>query len=98
MSEPHLDLDRLAHLARIKLSDEEKERFRPQLEAIVGYFEQLSRLPLDEATPDQPLSVGSRLGQARQEQVGDCLSPADALRNTADQAAGKFRVPQMIDV
>ena len=37
MSEPKLDIDHLAKLARIRLSEEEKLRLMEQLQSIVGY-------------------------------------------------------------
>lgn len=37
MSEPKLDIDHLAKLARIRLSEEEKLRLMDQLQSIVGY-------------------------------------------------------------
>lgn len=37
-------IEHIAHLARLKLRDEEKEKFRDQLSAILDYFEKLAKV------------------------------------------------------
>ena len=41
MSETHFDLERIAHLARLTLSPEERTLFAHQLASIVGYVEKI---------------------------------------------------------
>ncbi len=42
---------RVAHLARIRVSDEEVEAFRGELNAILGFVEQLNEVEVDGVEP-----------------------------------------------
>ena len=48
------DIDHLATLARIHLSEEEKEEFPSQLEAILAYVSEINEV----VTEDRPVSPG----------------------------------------
>ena len=45
------DIAHLSHLARLRLTDEERERFARQLSSVVGYVEQLSTAPAKDGRP-----------------------------------------------
>ena len=49
------DISQLARLARLDLTDEERERYSHQLTSVVGYVEQLTSVTL----PDDLPAVGS---------------------------------------
>ena len=52
MSEtPHIDIDYVANLARIELTDEEKAKLGSQLDDILGYFEKLNSVNVDGVEP-----------------------------------------------
>ena len=46
-----LDVDKIAVLARIELSEEEKSHLKEEMENIVGYVDMLSELDLDAVEP-----------------------------------------------
>lgn len=48
---PELDLEALGRLARIRLRDEDRAEFQPQLARILGYVEQLSRVEVKGVEP-----------------------------------------------
>lgn len=72
------ELDHLANLARLSLTDEEKERLAHQLPEIIEFVDQLQRVTIDEQAPtkqvvelerlraDEPNSEGLTLEQIEQ--------------------------------
>jgi len=51
MSNPNLDIDHLAKLARIHLSEEEKTQLFQQLQSIVGYCSKVANAQVDSLEP-----------------------------------------------
>ncbi len=90
-----MDIQKVAKLARLQLSDEEKETFGNQLDQVLTYVEQLSRLDTTgiEATSHAiPMSNvfrndESRPSCPREEVVG--IAP--------EEEAGFFKVPKIIE-
>ena len=85
----------VAHLARLKVSDEEVARYTEQLSSILRYVEQLRELDTSDTPPtSHPLPVANVF---REDRVRDCLDAADALRNAPQHQDGFFRVPKVLD-
>lgn len=85
----------VARLARLHLSDEELERMRAQLDAILAYVDKLRELDVEGVEPTShavPL-----LDVMRDDDVGPCLSQEAALANAPDRAGEFFRVPRIIE-
>ena len=92
---PHpIDIDHVAHLARIDLAPHERETLAPQLEAILGYVEQLRGLDTD-AIPAtfQVLPLSNVMRDDRPE---PCLAREAALSNAPQAEDGCFRVPRIL--
>lgn len=52
MSEtPHIDIDYVANLARMELSEEEKAKLGGQLDDILGYFDKLNAVDVEGVEP-----------------------------------------------
>lgn len=93
-----LSLDQVEHvaqLARLALSDQEKEVFRAQLSSILEHAERLQALDTD----DIPLttSVLPLSNVMRQDEIGASLPREDALANAPDVEDGFFRVPVVLE-
>lgn len=90
------DVDRIAALAQLALSDEEKELFRKQLADILAYAEQVQAV--DTSGVPATAHVHAALAHERDDVPRPSLSAADALANApdADRDAGFFRVPRVI--
>ena len=85
----------VARLARLHLSDEELERMREQLDAILAYIDKLRELDVEGVEPTShavPL-----LNVMRDDDVVPCLSQEAALANAPDRADAFFRVPRIIE-
>jgi aspartyl-tRNA(Asn)/glutamyl-tRNA(Gln) amidotransferase subunit C len=89
------DVQRIAELARLALTEEELDLFTRQLGDILTYVEQIRALDTSGVTPtsqvlNRPLE--------RDDAAQPMLSRADLLRNAPDAAleAGLFKVPRVI--
>jgi aspartyl-tRNA(Asn)/glutamyl-tRNA(Gln) amidotransferase subunit C len=81
----------VARLARLALTDEEVERFRGQLSAILEAVGKVSQLDLEGVPPtSHPLELVNVLAE---DEPIPSLSREDALRNAPDPEGGFFRVP-----
>ena len=89
------DVEHVARLARLALPADEKQRMRSQLDAILGYVEQLRRV---DTTGIEPTAhVLSLVNVMRDDEVRPSY-PADAmLANAPDAHEGQFRVPRIIE-
>jgi aspartyl-tRNA(Asn)/glutamyl-tRNA(Gln) amidotransferase subunit C len=88
-------VEHIANLARLELSDEEKERYRQQLSAILDYFAQLSELDTAEIAPTS--SVLPARSALRPDEPHPGLSLEELLRNAPETEGGQFRVPPVLE-
>jgi aspartyl-tRNA(Asn)/glutamyl-tRNA(Gln) amidotransferase subunit C len=90
------DVERIAALAHLELTDDEKPLFTRQLADILDYAEQLRAV--DTTGVPATAHVNAALGAERPDEPRPSLSVADALANAPDAAqdAGLFRVPRVI--
>ena len=94
MSHSHIDVRYVANLARLELSEQEIAIFQPQLEAIIGNVEALSKLDVDGIEPTAyPAPVFDRM---RPDVPHHSLTPDAVLSNAPDQAQGQIRVPKVV--
>ena len=85
----------IARLARIAMSDEEIERLVPELNAIIGWVEQLGEVDTDGVEPlatviDQKLRL-------RDDMVNDGNIRDKVLANAPEAQHGFFAVPKVIE-
>ena len=92
------DIEKVAQLAHLEITDEERRIFAPQIAEIVSYVEQLSEIDtsaiepaLGGLTPD-----GERTESLRADEVQPSLGQKVALDQAPDPASGHFRVPKVL--
>jgi aspartyl-tRNA(Asn)/glutamyl-tRNA(Gln) amidotransferase subunit C len=86
---------RIAHLARLRLTDDEVRLFGVQLASILDYFDQLQRIDTHGV---QPLAHPLPLTNVVREDVAvPGLDPEAALRAAPQREGDYFRVPTVID-
>jgi aspartyl-tRNA(Asn)/glutamyl-tRNA(Gln) amidotransferase subunit C len=84
----------LAHLARLELSPNEVRTIGPQLQNILGFIEQLSRLNTDDVEPmTAALDVVNRW---QSDEVVKSLSRDEALCNSPAEDGEYFLVPAVL--
>jgi len=88
-------VDHVARLARLDLSDDERERMRAELSDILAHAEKIQELELD-GVPPMAHSV-PLVNRMRPDETKPSLSQEDALRNAPEAEDGRFRVPRIIE-
>ena len=88
-------VEHVAYLSRLHLSDEELRTFAVQLDTILGYMAKLNELDTSGVEPMVHGIAGSQ--PARSDEVAASLDPEDALANAPDRAEGCFRVPRIVE-
>ena len=92
---PEEEVRRIAALANLEFTPEEISRFTHDLSRILDYIDQLKEVDTENVAPLD--HVFDRKGQGRPDEVGECLSPEDALRNAPDREGDLFRVPRVVE-
>ncbi len=92
------EVEKIAKLANLELTDAEKESFPAQLSAIVEYIDQLSELDTANVAPWQPRSVGNAASSfaSRDDVVEASLGQETALAEAPNADEGHFTVPRVI--
>ena len=90
-----LDVEHIAQLARLALTDSEREKFATQLASILSYVEKLKELDTSGIEPTS--HVVTIRNVMREDSVIPALSKDDALMNAPDRADGFYRVPKIIE-
>lgn len=89
------EVEHIAELARLRLTEEEKARFREQLSAILDYFARLQTLNTSSIPPTS--SVLPARSVLRLDEPRPGLSLEDLLRNAPDTEGAQFRVPPVLE-
>lgn len=88
------DVEHVALLSRLEVSEEEKEKYAKELSAIFDYVEELSAVNVEGVEPSpHPLRMMDVL---RDDTPRPSLSNDDAVANAPESEAGCFKVPQII--
>ena len=86
---------RVAHLARIALSDEEADRMMGELNGILGFVEQLSDVDVSGVEP--MTSVTPMAMKKRQDVVTDGDKADDIVANAPETDRDFFLVPKVVE-
>ena len=95
MAAAEINVNYVAHLARLKLSPEEEEKFGAQLSQVLGYVEKLNELDVSKVEPTAhavPL-----VNVTRPDEIRPSLSNEEALRNAPAKGNGLFIVPKIVE-
>lgn len=88
------EVEYVAHLARLNLSDKELETMTTQLDTILSYVAKLDEL---DTTGIEPTTHAFSISNAfREDKVLTSLSQQDALRNCSVKDDENFIVPKII--
>jgi aspartyl-tRNA(Asn)/glutamyl-tRNA(Gln) amidotransferase subunit C len=90
-----IDLEHVARLARLALTEEERARFGPQLEMILEHARTVGEVAADDVPPtSHPVP---RANVYRADEPRPCLTHEEALSNAPDPFEGRFRVPRIVE-
>lgn len=85
----------VAKLAKLTVSEEEKEKLTLQLEQILNYVGQLNELNTDGVEPTSHAILMENV--FREDEEKPSLPVDAALQNAPDQEKGFFKVPKVIE-
>lgn len=89
------EVDKVAKLARLGFTEEEKEKFASQLNSILVYFDKLGEV---DTRGIEPTSHASTISSVfRDDEVESSISKEESLLNAPDGKRGCFRVPRIIE-
>jgi aspartyl-tRNA(Asn)/glutamyl-tRNA(Gln) amidotransferase subunit C len=88
-------VEHVARLARLALTDAERERIGAELSAILEYVAKLEELDVSAVEPTSH-AVGL-VNVMREDEPRPCQDQAEALANAPDRAGALFRVPRIIE-
>jgi aspartyl-tRNA(Asn)/glutamyl-tRNA(Gln) amidotransferase subunit C len=89
------EVRRIAHLARLKLGDEEAAQFGEQLGRILEYMQKLNEADTTKVEPTaHPLPVSNVF---RNDEPTAPLGVHDVLANAPDSVGTYFKVPKVLD-
>lgn len=89
------EVEHVAKLARLSLTEEEKTRFSEQIGNILDYFNQLKEVntgnvkPMAQAIPTTNIM--------REDKVCEAFNRNDILANAPEEENGYFKVPRIIE-
>jgi len=89
------EVEHVARLARLELTEEEKERMTAQLDSILGYIDKLNQLDTSRVEPTT--TVIPMVSVMREDEVRPSLKQEEALANAPDREDVFFRVPRIIE-
>lgn len=89
------DVLKLAKLSRLHLTDEEVEKFKSEITAILGYVEQLQNIDLEGVEPTYQVTGLSNT--TRKDEVVDYgVTPEQLLKNAPKIERGSIKVKRML--
>lgn len=89
------EVEYVAHLARLEITESEKEKFTAQLNDILLYIDKLNELNTDGVEPtSHAISIHNAF---REDQIRESIGTQASLANAPDARGDFFRVPKVID-
>ena len=98
----HKDVEYVAGLANLELTDDEQARMEKDLNSILEYINHLSQLDTTNIEPmAQVMQIATGTDEAadslRDDELRECLPRAAALENAPQTDGAFFRVPKVIE-
>ena len=88
------EVEQVAMVARLALSEEEKDYFTKDLNSILQFIEQLNQLDTNEV--DMTIHAIPISNVFREDVIGETLEVDKALQNAPDEKDGQYRVPRIL--
>ena len=90
-----IDVDYVAHLARLELAPGEAEHFGEQLDQVLAYVRQLGELDVEGVEPTAHATPLANV--LRADEPGESLERRPVLDNAPEARDGQFVVPRIIE-
>ena len=94
MPSPEINIQRIAQLARLALTEEEATQYEGQLNRILGHIDQLSSYPLDAEPSAHAMPV---FDVVRADVARPGFTQEQALANAPRRAMDQFQIPKVLE-
>jgi aspartyl-tRNA(Asn)/glutamyl-tRNA(Gln) amidotransferase subunit C len=91
-----IDIEHVARLARLELSDDEKARLRDQLGVILEAAARVSEVATDDVPPTAYAIPRSNV--LRPDEITPSLTVEEVLSNAPEVEDDRFKVPKVVEV
>lgn len=91
------EVEHVAYLARLSLTEEEKKMFTEQLNRILEAFAKLQELPTEDVEPLSHIIPLKNVFAEDEERTWQSLSLEEALSNAPEEGDNYFIVPRIIE-
>ncbi|MBT4645183.1 MAG: Asp-tRNA(Asn)/Glu-tRNA(Gln) amidotransferase subunit GatC [Pelagibacteraceae bacterium] len=88
-------INKIAKLARIRLSEKEADEFLKDINSILDWVEQLNEVNTDNVEP--LTNISSSALTKRRDENQDINSSDEILQNSPDKLEGYFAVPKVVE-
>ncbi len=91
------DLEHIAWLSRLELGEEDKEKYTPKLNSVLGYFEEIDKVDTEGVEPTYHVLQLSNV--FREDEAGapvSSISQDEVLSNAPKKQDGFFKAPRMM--
>ena len=88
-------VEEIAHLARLKLTEEEKIHMISEMSEILNWMEKLNEV--DTSNVEPLVHMSQEMNVLRDDIEGEMLSHDAALKNATKKDSSYFRVPKVIE-
>ena len=95
MSAPAIDIQKIATLARLKLTPDEAELYQAQLGKILDYMDVLARYDLSGVEPTAHAMQEQNV--LRRDEARPSFSREEALANAPKSSHGQFQIPKVVE-
>ncbi|MDR2200858.1 MAG: Asp-tRNA(Asn)/Glu-tRNA(Gln) amidotransferase subunit GatC [Puniceicoccales bacterium] len=95
MTKEHIDIDHIAALCRIALTDEERKTFSQQLDTMIAYLDQLKTVDIGDC---EPMVQALDLHNVLRADEGEVSFPVEvALMNAPEKKNNQILVPRIVE-
>jgi len=88
------EVEKIAQLARLSLTEAEKQAFAQQLSSVLSHFKQLAEVPTDGVEP--LVTPTDMVEEWRVDQVQTWGDPETAVREAPEKVGNLFKVPPVV--
>ena len=90
------DLTHIGWLARIELSEADKEEYAPKLNTVIDYFSELDQVDTEDVEPTYHVLALSNVFRDDEVNTKGSLDQDEALSNAPNSQDGFFKAPRMM--
>ena len=90
-----ININQVANLARLNLTDGEKNLYGEQLSNILEYADELQKLNTDKIRPTSHAIPMKNV--LREDKVVPCKNSKDILKNAPEEEDNMFKVPRILE-